>query len=265
MNVTIAINRQYVMGVVEGLTASIAQHAGGSPTFEELWASAGDSSKLDVWYRDAIADLESALKKWVTGTTALFSKDSGDFSVTLSLDDRWDASLKGVLANKVQYYFVHSIMAGWLQDFPQVTAVNYVELVAADLQAINQIILRRNLETTEEVKNGDKDKKSGDAFSVGPSARWYDTPECTCEDIMRTTVPRDRDDCRCRRDSTAGMVTSRDRDDCRHEHCTSRPWAGEGLGVMPEKRHRHRPMRKGDLTDIIFNQIENGQGNKHHH
>ena len=57
---TIIINiiKKSVMGVVEGLTATIAQH-NPEVDFQTIWASDSEEGKLDIHYREAITDLES--------------------------------------------------------------------------------------------------------------------------------------------------------------------------------------------------------------
>lgn len=179
------------MGMAEGLSATISQHNGGTPSFEELWASAGDSPKLDIWWRDAITDLEENLGKWVNGTSNQYnsSVEIDSYSLTLNLSDRWNDRLAGVLKNKMQYYFVHCVMAGWLQDFPNVSTVNYSELAQNDLHSVLHILMYRNLETAEEARTDDGDKDSKEAGILTPDERTADADK---DDTSIETVGQER-------------------------------------------------------------------------
>lgn len=48
--ITIKIIKKSVMGVVEGLTATIAQH-NPDVDFQSVWASDAEEAKLDIYYR----------------------------------------------------------------------------------------------------------------------------------------------------------------------------------------------------------------------
>ena len=58
--ITIKIVKKSVMGVVEGLSATIAQH-NPEVDFQTVWASDAEEAKLDIYYREAITDLENFL------------------------------------------------------------------------------------------------------------------------------------------------------------------------------------------------------------
>ena len=68
--VTIAIGRNKVMGVVEGISVIISQKNGGTPSFEQLWASEDERGKLDIYYREAVSDLERRLMEWLSSSTS---------------------------------------------------------------------------------------------------------------------------------------------------------------------------------------------------
>ena len=61
--ITIKIVKKSVMGVVEGLSATIAQH-NPEEDFQTVWASDGEEAKLDIYYREAITDLENFLARF---------------------------------------------------------------------------------------------------------------------------------------------------------------------------------------------------------
>ena len=91
MEISITIERKSVLGVVEGISATIGQHNGGEPSFRQLWASDSESPKLDIWWRDGITDLEGSLMKWAVQTTSQFDLQGvgEDLTLTLGVDDRW--------------------------------------------------------------------------------------------------------------------------------------------------------------------------------
>lgn len=70
MKVEVRINRKSVMGIVEGISVIIAKHSGGTPTFDQLWASDAESPKLDIYYREAIGDLERYLTEYIGESSA---------------------------------------------------------------------------------------------------------------------------------------------------------------------------------------------------
>ena len=59
--ITIKIVKKSVMGVVEGLSATITQH-NPEVDFQTVWASDG-GAKLDIYYREAITGLGKLLGK----------------------------------------------------------------------------------------------------------------------------------------------------------------------------------------------------------
>ena len=63
----ISITRKSVMGIVEGISIIIAQKNDGTPTFEQLWASESEGRKLDIYYREAIGDLERRVTRQLDG------------------------------------------------------------------------------------------------------------------------------------------------------------------------------------------------------
>lgn len=163
---TINITRSSVMGIVEGISVIIAQKNGGTPTFEELWASEDEGRKLDIYYREAIGDLERKLMRWVSLSTSQFTlntdSDEGDYVLNLSMPQFWPTRLTGLLSNKVQDFLVHSITAGWLNDFPNVTTKeDYAAIAATDLEDIRIIIEQRDFRFEDEARATDINKPDG--------------------------------------------------------------------------------------------------------
>lgn len=143
MKIDISISRKGVMGIVEGISVTIAQHNGGTPTFEQLWASDSEGPKLDIYYREGIGDLERQLEKWISKSSGQFDLQAAgeDYTLTLMLNENWPEKLKGLLSNKVQDYLVHAVTAGWLNDFEGITIKqDYQAMAANDLTDIVYIL-----------------------------------------------------------------------------------------------------------------------------
>lgn len=177
MNVMITIHREKVLQIVEGLSATIAQHNAGVPSFEQLWASESERRKLDIWWRDAANDLEDNLKKWLTDTTAEYdlAATPGDYTVTLNPGDCWSTKLTGLLTNRMQYYFVHAVLAGWLGDFTEVNAPNYGDLATSDLKGILNVMNFRELAFEGEVHREDTEDKAATESQYTGESRREDT------------------------------------------------------------------------------------------
>lgn len=164
------------MGIVEGISATIARHNGGSPSFEELWASDSESPKLDIYYREAIGDLERRLLDWVVKSSGQFDLQSAgeDYHLTLDVAASWPARLTGLLGNKIQDYLVHSVTAGWLYDFEGLTVKqDYVQMASQDLDDIWYIVGLRSFSFEEHERQGEEDKDGNDGIA-GTVARVAD-------------------------------------------------------------------------------------------
>ena len=175
--ITIKIIKKSVMGVVEGLTATIAQH-NQEVDFQTVWASDGEEAKLDIYYREAITDLENFLARFSSSTTQQFDLQAlaDDFSITIKTLVSWPPRLSGVLTNQIQNYLVHAILAGWLSDFPDMNHTDYASMGASDLDAIKEILLKKDFSLAEaERKADDTTKESSSASDT--SARAVDLHE----------------------------------------------------------------------------------------
>lgn len=164
--VCVTVTKLNVLGVVEGISVMLAQHNGGSPTFEELWASESESPKLDIYYREALNDLETQLRKFSSSNITDFVLDVSAQDVTISFKpvSYWDSRLQNLLSNKVKEFLVHSIIGGWLSDFPEFAHPDYLSLAADDIQAINDILLERKFGFKDD-KRADDAKTKDDASS----------------------------------------------------------------------------------------------------
>ena len=91
------------MGVVEGLTATIAQH-NPEVDFQTIWASDSEEGKLDIHYREAVNDLENELTKWLSATSTQFDLQAlaGNLMLQLKVQDFWPPKLSGLLSNQIQ-------------------------------------------------------------------------------------------------------------------------------------------------------------------
>ena len=143
--ITIKIVKKSVMYVVEGLSVTIAQH-NPEVDFQTVWASDGEEAKLDIYYREAITDLENFLARFSSSTTQQFDLQAlaDDFSITIKTLVSWPPRLSGVLTNQIQNYLVHAILAGWLSDFPDMNHTDYAGMGASDLDAIKEMLLKKD-------------------------------------------------------------------------------------------------------------------------
>ena len=155
--ITIKIIKKSVMGVVEGLSATIAQH-NPEVDFETIWASDAEEAKLDIYYREAITDLENFLASFSSSTTQQFDLQAlaDDFTITVKTLAYWPPRLSGVLTNQIQNYLVHAIMAGWLSDFPDMPHTDYASMGASDLESIKEVLLKKDFS-----KKGGQHAKNG--------------------------------------------------------------------------------------------------------
>ena len=176
--ITIKIVKKSVMGVVEGLSATIAQH-NPEVDFQTVWASDGEEAKLDVYYREAITDLENFLARFSSSTTQQFDLQAlaDDFSITIKTLVSWPPRLSGVLTNQIQNYLVHAILAGWLSDFQEdMNHTDYASMGASDLEAIKEVLLKKDFRFVEAERTADDTEKEGSS-AVDAVARAGDGVE----------------------------------------------------------------------------------------
>lgn len=175
--ITIKIVKKSVMGVVEGLSATIAQH-NPEVDFQTVWASDGEEAKLDIYYREAITDLENFLARFSSSTTRQFDLQAlaDDFTITIKTLASWPPRLSGVLTNQIQNYLVHAIMAGWLSDFPDMNHTDYASMGASDLEAIKEVLLKKDFSFAEAERTADDTVKDGSS-AVDAVARVGDEVE----------------------------------------------------------------------------------------
>ena len=114
--ITINIIKKSVMGLVEGISATIAKH-NPEVDFQTMWASDSEEPVLDIHYREAITDLENFLARFTSETSGLFDlqAQADDFSISIRTMSNWPPRLSGVLSNLVQNYLAHAMVAGWLR------------------------------------------------------------------------------------------------------------------------------------------------------
>ena len=190
--ITIKIVKKSVMGVVEGLSATIAQH-NPEVDFQTFWASDGEEAKLDIYYREAITDLENFLARFSSSTTQQFDLQAlaDDFSITIKTLVSWPPRLSGVLSNQIQNYLVHAILAGWLSDFPDMNHTDYASMGASDLEAIKEVLLKKDFSFAEAERTADDTVKEGSS-AVGAEARASDA--AVKEGNSSSTSTRSEDD-----------------------------------------------------------------------
>lgn len=175
--ITIKIVKKSVMGVVEGLSATIAQH-NPEVDFLTVWASDAEEAKLDIYYREAITDLENFLARFSSSTTQQFDLQAlaDDFTITIKTLASWPPRLSSVLTNQIQNYLVHAIMAGWLSDFPNMNHTDYASMGASDLEAIKEVLLKKDFSFAEAERTADDTVKDGSS-AVDAVARGGDEVE----------------------------------------------------------------------------------------
>lgn len=194
--ITIKIVKKSVMGVVEGLSATIAQH-NPEVDFQTVWASDGEEAKLDIYYREAITDLENFLARFSSSTTQQFDLQAlaDDFSITIKTLVSWPPRLSGVLTNQIQNYLVHAILAGWLSDFPDMNHTDYASMGASDLDAIKEILLKKDFSFAEAARTADDTEKEGssavDAVARGSDAVVKDGNTLDAEARNEDAVDKD--------------------------------------------------------------------------
>ena len=175
--ITIKIVKKSVMGVVEGLSATIAQH-NPEVDFQTVWASDAEEAKLDIYYREAITDLENFLARFSSSTTQQFDLQAlaDDFTITIKTLASWPPRLSGVLTNQIQNYLVHAILAGWLSDFSDMNHTDYASMGASDLEAIKEVLLKKDFSFAEAERTADDSVKDGSS-AVDVVARGGDGVE----------------------------------------------------------------------------------------
>jgi hypothetical protein len=158
--ITINIIKKSVMGLVEGISATIAKH-NPEVDFQTMWASDSEEPVLDIHYREAITDLENFLARFTSETSGLFDlqAQADDFSISIRTMSNWPPRLSGVLSNLVQNYLAHAMVAGWLSDFPDIKTTDYAGMGASDLDAIKGILLKKDFCFREVARHGDEELK----------------------------------------------------------------------------------------------------------
>lgn len=172
--ITINIIKKSVMGLVEGISATIAKH-NPEVDFQTIWASDSEEPVLDIHYREAITDLENFLARFTSETSGLFDlqAQADDFSISIRTMSNWPPRLSGVLSNLVQNYLAHAMVAGWLSDFPDIKTHDYAGMGVKDLDDIKEILLKKNFCFKEVARHGDEDSKEI-AEARGVDARGAD-------------------------------------------------------------------------------------------
>ena len=179
MKIEIVISRKGVMGITEGISVTIAQHNGGTPSFEQLWASDSESPKLDIYYREGISDLERRLEKWLQESSAQFDLQATgeDYKLKLNVSRSWPTRLEGLLKNKVQDYLVHTVTAGWLNDFEGISVKqDYQAMAAQDLDDIVYIVGLKSFGFAEKERSEEADKDEESDGSAQDRRTDEDTP-----------------------------------------------------------------------------------------
>lgn len=158
--ITINIIKKSVMGLVEGISATIAKH-NPEVDFQTMWASDSEEPVLDIHYREAITDLENFLARFTSETSGLFDlqAQADDFSLSIRTMSNWPPRLSGVLSNLVQNYLAHAMVAGWLSDFPDIKTHDYAGMGVKDLDDIKELLLKKDFCFREVARGTDTEAK----------------------------------------------------------------------------------------------------------
>ena len=158
--ITINIIKKSVMGLVEGISATIAKH-NPEVDFQTMWASDSEEPVLDIHYREAITDLENFLSRFTSETSGLFDlqAQADDFSISIRTMSNWPPRLSGVLSNLVQNYLAHAMVAGWLSDFPDIKTTDYAGMGVKDLDDIKELLLKKDFCFREVARGADTEAK----------------------------------------------------------------------------------------------------------
>lgn len=261
--VTINITRTAVYSIAEGISITISQHNGGTPTFEQLWASTSESKKLDIYYREAIGDLERRLMDWVTSVSGQFDLTASgtDYTISITMNRFWPTRLEGLLKNKVQDFLVHAVTAGWLNDFEGLQVKSdYLAMSMADLTDIREIIHQRSFSFTESERADDGDDK--DDSGTPTAAGRHDDGDKDAFSMQREAGARRKDNVRKEgendRPPLAGDNTQRHRDNAIVD--TRGDWTDmSGTGIA----YRDRPPRPIDCPPEVYPLIQKGVIIKH--
>ena len=242
--ITIKIVKKSVMGVVEGLSATIAQH-NPEVDFQTVWASDGEEAKLDIYYREAITDLENFLAKFSSSTTQQFDLQAlaDDFSITIKTLVSWPPRLSGVLTNQIQNYLVHAILAGWLSDFPDMNHTDYASMGASDLDAIKEILLKKDFSFAEAARTADDTEKEGSS-AVDAVARGSDA---VVKDHRYSSTERRGVD-EMEKDASSSSTSTRSEDDSDKQMNEQSAWARTSDGVGKEDNSLDAEARGSDAT-----------------
>ena len=242
--ITIKIVKKSVMGVVEGLSATIAQH-NPEVDFQTVWASDGEEAKLDIYYREAITDLENFLARFSSSTTQQFDLQAlaDDFSITIKTLVSWPPRLSGVLTNQIQNYLVHAILAGWLSDFPDMNHTDYASMGASDLDVIKEILLKKDFSFAEAARTADDTEKEGSS-AVDAVARGS---EAVVKDHRYSSTERRGVD-EMEKDASSSSTSTRSEDDSDKQMNEQSAWARTSDGVGKEDNSLDAEARGSDAT-----------------
>lgn len=259
--ITIEIVKKSVMGVVEGLSATIAQH-NPEVDFQTVWASDGEEAKLDIYYREAITDLENFLARFSSSTTQQFDLQAlaDDFSITIKTLVSWAPRLSGVLSNQIQNYLVHAILAGWLSDFPDMNHTDYASMRASDLEAIKEVLLKKDFSFAEAARTADDTEKEGssavDAVVRGSDAvvkdhRYSSTERRGVDEMEKdasSSSTSERKEDEAEKDSNSFSTSTRSEDDSDKQMNEQSAWARTSDGVGKEDNSLDAEARGSDAT-----------------
>lgn len=258
---TIHITKRNIYHIAEGISVTIAQHNGDTPTYEQLWASPDESIKLDIYYREAVSDMERKLADWLRTSTAQYNllADADNYQLLLDTSRYWPKRLEGLLDNKIQDYLVHAVTAGWLNDFEGLNVKqDYQAMAAQDLADIRDIICYRAFAFVEVQRTQDTSTKDSSSDHT-PAARTQDTAAKDGSHASATTHRRKDNVTKTANEDIPPYCKPkhlRHRDnDIVEKHSDWSDWSGTGIAFR-KRMPQHHPHHHGDFPEEMIPDLD---------
>lgn len=206
--------------------------------------------------------MENFLARFSSSTTQQFDLQAlaDDFSITIKTLVSWPPRLSGVLTNQIQNYLVHAILAGWLSDFPDMAHTDYAGMGASDLDAIKEILLKKDFSFAEAERKADDTTKEGssavDAVARGSDAvvkdhRYSSTERRGVDEMEKdasSSSTSERKEDEAEKDSNSSSTSTRSEDDSDKQMNEQSAWARTSDGVGKEDNSLDAEARGSDAT-----------------
>ena len=202
------------------------------------------------------------MARFSSSTTQQFDLQAlaDDFSITIKTLVSWPPRLSGVLTNQIQNYLVHAILAGWLSDFPDMNHTDYASMGASDLEAIKEVLLKKDFSFAEAERTADDTEKEGssavDAEARGSDAvvkdhRYSSTERRGVDEMEKdasSSSTSDRKEDEAEKDSNSSSTSTRSEDDSDKQMNEQSAWARTSDGVGKEDNSLDAEARGSDAA-----------------